>query len=84
MHRALRVARGVETENPFAPFLWYFRAGLDEAKARLLLLERHGIEIGGGLGAFAGKMWRIGCMGHTARPRNVSLLLAALSELLAA
>ena len=31
------------------------------------LLERYGIEIGGGLGAFAGKVWRIGCMGHTAR-----------------
>jgi alanine-glyoxylate transaminase/serine-glyoxylate transaminase/serine-pyruvate transaminase len=56
--------------------------GIDEAKARTLLLERHGIEIGGGLGAFAGKVWRIGCMGHTARPRNVSLLLAALAEVL--
>jgi aspartate aminotransferase-like enzyme len=57
--------------------------GLDEAKARRLLLERHGIEIGGGLGAYAGKVWRIGCMGHTARPRNVALLLAAIDELLA-
>lgn len=56
--------------------------GLDEAKARRLLLERHGIEIGGGLGAFAGKVWRIGLMGHTARPRNVALFLAALDELL--
>jgi alanine-glyoxylate transaminase / serine-glyoxylate transaminase / serine-pyruvate transaminase len=56
--------------------------GLDEAKARTLLLERHGIEIGGGLGAFAGKVWRIGCMGHTARPRNVATLLAALDEVL--
>jgi alanine-glyoxylate transaminase/serine-glyoxylate transaminase/serine-pyruvate transaminase len=56
--------------------------GVDEAKARRLLLERHGIEIGGGLGAYVGKVWRIGCMGHTARPRNVALLLAALDELL--
>jgi alanine-glyoxylate transaminase/serine-glyoxylate transaminase/serine-pyruvate transaminase len=56
--------------------------GVDEAKARALLLERHGIEVGGGLGAYAGKMWRIGCMGHTARPRNVSTLLAALREVL--
>jgi alanine-glyoxylate transaminase / serine-glyoxylate transaminase / serine-pyruvate transaminase len=54
--------------------------GVDEAKARALLLERHGIEIGGGLGPFAGTVWRIGCMGHTARPRNVTLLLAALRE----
>jgi alanine-glyoxylate transaminase/serine-glyoxylate transaminase/serine-pyruvate transaminase len=58
--------------------------GLDEAKARRLLLERYGVEIGGGLGAYVGKVWRIGCMGHTARPRNVALLLAALDELLSA
>lgn len=57
--------------------------GIDEAKARRSLLERHGIEIGGGLGAYAGKVWRIGLMGHTARPRNVALFLAALDELLA-
>ena len=49
---------------------------------RRLLLDRYGIEIGGGLGAFAGKVWRIGCMGHTARPRNVTLLLGALGEVL--
>jgi alanine-glyoxylate transaminase / serine-glyoxylate transaminase / serine-pyruvate transaminase len=58
-------------------------AGLDEAAVRALLLERYGIEVGGGLGAFAGKVWRIGCMGHTARPRNVALLLGALDEVLA-
>lgn len=57
--------------------------GMDEAGARRALLDRYGIEIGGGIGEFAGKVWRIGCMGHTARPRNVLLLLAALDELLA-
>jgi alanine-glyoxylate transaminase / serine-glyoxylate transaminase / serine-pyruvate transaminase len=57
-----------------------FSDGRDEAGVRRILLERHGIEVGGGLGAFAGKVWRIGCMGHTARPRNVALLLAALEE----
>jgi alanine-glyoxylate transaminase/serine-glyoxylate transaminase/serine-pyruvate transaminase len=57
--------------------------GLDEAAARRRLLDRYGIEIGGGLGAFAGRVWRIGCMGHTARPRNVTLLLGVLGELLA-
>ena len=46
------------------------------------LLDRYDIEIGGGLGDYAGKVWRIGCMGHTARPRNVSLLLGVLDELL--
>jgi alanine-glyoxylate transaminase/serine-glyoxylate transaminase/serine-pyruvate transaminase len=54
----------------------------DEAQARRTLLDRYGIEVGGGLGEFAGKVWRIGCMGHTARPRNVTLLLGALAELL--
>jgi aspartate aminotransferase-like enzyme len=56
--------------------------GADDAAIRRELLTRYGIEIGGGVGAFAGKVWRIGCMGHTARMRNVTLLLAALAELL--
>lgn len=54
---------------------------LDDASLRNRLLGEYGIEIGGGLGAFAGRMWRIGCMGHTARVRNVKLLLAALEEM---
>jgi alanine-glyoxylate transaminase/serine-glyoxylate transaminase/serine-pyruvate transaminase len=58
--------------------------GVDDAKSRAALLDRYGIEVGGGLGEFAGRVWRIGCMGHTARPRNVTLLLGALSELMAA
>jgi alanine-glyoxylate transaminase/serine-glyoxylate transaminase/serine-pyruvate transaminase len=56
--------------------------GFDDATIRRLLLQRYGIEIGGGVGPWAGKIWRIGCMGHTARLRNVTLLLAALGELL--
>jgi alanine-glyoxylate transaminase/serine-glyoxylate transaminase/serine-pyruvate transaminase len=54
--------------------------GVDDAFVRRALLERYGIEIGGGVGAMAGKAWRIGCMGHTARLRNVAALLAALDE----
>jgi len=42
------------------------------------------VDCGGGLGPVAGKVWRIGCMGHTARHRNVTLLLGALRELLQA
>lgn len=57
-------------------------SGVDDAALRRQLLEKYGIEIGGGVGPWAGKVWRIGCMGHTARMRNVALLLAALSELL--
>jgi alanine-glyoxylate transaminase/serine-glyoxylate transaminase/serine-pyruvate transaminase len=56
--------------------------GMDEAAVRRVLLDHYGIEVGGGLGAFAGKVWRIGCMGHTARPRNVTLLLGALADVL--
>jgi alanine-glyoxylate transaminase / serine-glyoxylate transaminase / serine-pyruvate transaminase len=54
----------------------------DDAKVRQILLERYDIEIGGGVGAYAARVWRIGCMGHTARVANVTLLLAALSEIL--
>jgi alanine-glyoxylate transaminase/serine-glyoxylate transaminase/serine-pyruvate transaminase len=57
-------------------------SGVDDASVRRTLLERYGIEIGGGVGPWAGKIWRIGCMGHTARLRNVTLLLAALAEIL--
>lgn len=57
-------------------------AGLTEADVRQRLLDCYDIEIGGGLGDFAGKVWRIGLMGHTARQRNVTLLLGALGEIL--
>lgn len=56
--------------------------GMDEAGCRRLLLDRYGIEIGGGLGPVAGEIWRIGLMGGTARLRNVTLLLGALDEVL--
>lgn len=59
-------------------------AGVDDALTRRRLLEDYGVEIGGGLGAFRGKAWRIGLMGQTATRRNVSLLLAALAELIRA
>ena len=56
--------------------------GMSEADVRRLLLERYRIEIGGGVGPLAGKVWRIGCMGNSAREANVLLLLAALREVL--
>jgi alanine-glyoxylate transaminase/serine-glyoxylate transaminase/serine-pyruvate transaminase len=56
--------------------------GIDEAGCRRRLLDRYDIEIGGGAGQLAGKIWRIGCMGHTARPGNVVALLGALAEVL--
>jgi alanine-glyoxylate transaminase/serine-glyoxylate transaminase/serine-pyruvate transaminase len=57
--------------------------GVDDAAVRRGLLQRFGIEIGAGLGAFKGKAWRIGLMGHSSRKTKVLLLLAALEELLA-
>jgi alanine-glyoxylate transaminase/serine-glyoxylate transaminase/serine-pyruvate transaminase len=58
-------------------------AGVDDGAVRTALLERFGIEIGAGLGAFKGKVWRIGLMGYSSRQTNVLLLLAALEQLLA-
>ena len=56
----------------------------DEAAARNRLLEEHDLEIGAGLGALAGKCWRIGLMGHGARDENVDAILTALDATLAA
>ena len=49
--------------------------GVDGNAFRLHLLNEHGIEIGGGLGSLAGKIWRIGLMGYNSTPKNVELLL---------
>ncbi|MCA8942464.1 MAG: alanine--glyoxylate aminotransferase family protein [Planctomycetes bacterium] len=54
--------------------------GVDELAVRKRLRQLHGIEIGGGLGSLAGRVWRIGLMGHGARPEVVQRLLAALGE----
>lgn len=57
--------------------------GLDgKAIARQLLME-HNIEIGGGLGELAGKVWRVGLMGFNSRPESVDRLLEALRQVLA-
>jgi alanine-glyoxylate transaminase/serine-glyoxylate transaminase/serine-pyruvate transaminase len=58
-------------------------AGIDDAAIRKALLERFNIEIGAGLGAFKGKVWRIGLMGYSSRQTNVLVFLAALEQLLA-
>jgi len=56
--------------------------GVEDANVRKHLLNNFGIEIGGGLGKFKGKAWRIGLMGHSSTKRNVLLFLAALEETL--
>ena len=65
--------------------LWQLNAvtvpeGVDEAGVRKSLLADHGIEIGPGLGPLAGKVWRIGLMGHSSSEGNVGRVLAALKS----
>jgi alanine-glyoxylate transaminase/serine-glyoxylate transaminase/serine-pyruvate transaminase len=57
-------------------------AGADDLKTRQRLLDDFGIEIGGALGDWKGKVWRVGLMGHNSRPSVVLLFLAALEQCL--
>ncbi|WP_440875864.1 pyridoxal-phosphate-dependent aminotransferase family protein [Thalassotalea sp. PLHSN55] len=61
----------------------YIPEGADDAKVRGYLLNHYNLEIGAGLGGFAGKAWRIGLMGYAARNENVALCLSALEDALA-
>jgi len=58
-------------------------AGVDEAVIRKALLGSYNLEIGAGLGPLAGKVWRIGLMGHASRAENVLLCVSALEAVLA-
>ncbi|MEO5702756.1 MAG: alanine--glyoxylate aminotransferase family protein [Gammaproteobacteria bacterium] len=58
--------------------------GVDDAAVRARLLTDYNLEIGAGLGTLAGKVWRIGLMGHTSQPDNVLYCLNALEEVLSA
>jgi alanine-glyoxylate transaminase/serine-glyoxylate transaminase/serine-pyruvate transaminase len=69
--------------------LWSLNAvrvpnGVNDQRVRERLLERHNIEIGGGLGPLKGKIWRVGLMGAGSTRENVLLVLEALRESLAA
>ncbi len=90
-HRALRA--GIEamglgfyvTEQDRLPQLNAVTvpAGVDEAEVRARLLQDYNLEIGAGLGALAGKIWRIGLMGYGANLKNVLYCLGALEAVLA-
>ncbi len=56
-------------------------AGLDDAPVRARLLDEYNLEIGAGLGPLAGRVWRIGLMGHSCRRENVLLCLHALGRI---
>jgi len=90
-HRALKAglaAMGIRYaaqeghQLPMLNAVW-IPEGVDDAAVRTGLLNRFGIEIGGGLGDFKGRVWRIGLMGHGSRMGNVLLVLSALEQLLA-
>jgi alanine-glyoxylate transaminase / serine-glyoxylate transaminase / serine-pyruvate transaminase len=81
-------AMGLEmhVKNP-ADRLWTLNtprvpAGVDDAKVRAWLLERYGMEIAGGFGPLAGKIFRIGTMGYGSTPENIMLILEALEAAL--
>ena len=57
--------------------------GVDDAAVISLLLDEYDLEIASGLGDLAGEIWRIGCMGYSARRKNVEYVLAALEDALA-
>ena len=56
--------------------------GVDDATVRSRLIKEYQLEIGAGLGALAGKVWRIGLMGHACNARNVLYCLSALENVL--
>lgn len=56
--------------------------GVDEAEVRSRLLNEYNLEIGAGLGALAGKVWRIGLMGYGSNAKNVMFCIGALEKIL--
>lgn len=60
----------------------YIPAGADDAQVRTRLLNEFDLEIGAGLGALAGKVWRIGLMGHASNQKNVDFCLNSLKAVL--
>jgi alanine-glyoxylate transaminase/serine-glyoxylate transaminase/serine-pyruvate transaminase len=91
-HRALVAgveAMGLKMQIAPEHRLWTLNAvcipdGVDDARLRRHLLEEFDIEVGGGLGVFKGKIWRVGLMGAGSTENNVLLLLATLEKALKA
>ena len=89
-HLALRAgfeAMGLKFVVPVAERLPQLNAitipdGVDDAAVRTALLNDYQLEIGGGLGVMAGKVWRVGLMGHASRASNILLCLGALDDVL--
>ena len=76
----------MQVKNP-ADRLWTLNtprvpAGVDDARVRAYLLERYGMEIAGGFGPLAGKVFRIGTMGYGSTQENIMLILECLEAAL--
>jgi alanine-glyoxylate transaminase/serine-glyoxylate transaminase/serine-pyruvate transaminase len=56
--------------------------GVDDAAVRSRLLQEYSLEIGAGLGELAGKVWRIGLMGHASTQKNVEFCLNSLRSVI--
>lgn len=56
--------------------------GVDEGAIRKRLLQEYNIEVGGGLGKFAGQIWRVGLMGESSTPNHVNVLVSALKDIM--
>jgi len=90
-HQALRAGLdqlGLGIASQEGHQLWQLNAvtvpeGIDEAMVRSSLLNDDGIEIGPGLGPLAGKVWRVGLMGHSCQEKNVGAFLGAMKGLMA-
>ena len=81
---AMGISLGVEDPAVRLPSLTTVMIpdGVEDQAVRAQLLDDYGIEIGGGLGKFAGRAWRVGLMGYASRQTSVMLLLTALGEIL--
>jgi len=90
-HRALVAglqSLGIHLASQEGHRLWMLNSvkipeGVSDADIRRRLLLDFNIEIGGGLGALAGKTWRIGLMGESSKRENVEALIRALGTILA-
>jgi alanine-glyoxylate transaminase/serine-glyoxylate transaminase/serine-pyruvate transaminase len=80
-------AMGLSMYVPAGHRLWTLNTpripeGVDDVKVRRFLLEKYSMEIAGGFGPLAGKVFRIGTMGYGSTAENVQLILQALADAL--
>jgi alanine-glyoxylate transaminase / serine-glyoxylate transaminase / serine-pyruvate transaminase len=89
-HRVLAAglaAMGLGLLPPEGERLWTLNAvrvpdGVDDAKVRRELLTRFNMEVGAGLGPLAGKIWRVGLMGHSSSIQAILLFLSSMEAAL--